>query len=296
MARNTPLLFLGTAASQAAEEAARGLLGSGSWEDPDLLILSPEGRTIGIGAVRRAIAWSRYAPVRAPVKVVLVGPAEKLSPEAASALLKSLEESPPYLRFVLFGRDRDAIIPTVRSRCRTVWTAEERDSWAEALRGNGYSEEEVGFLLELVADRLPELGPFLGERRRPLEEWEEAVAEMSTLSWEELLARFQGYHRDPIRRRAAAREILGKLREISLSQVTQAAERLAQAGREVTMDFLWEYLLFLREGGKGLCPREEGRRFLERKLSLSPGEIRDNANLRLLVEVVLLWPKSGYCW
>lgn len=53
-------------------------------------------------------------------RVVIVDSADELNPNAANAILKSLEEPPPRTLFVLISSEPGALLPTVRSRCRRV--------------------------------------------------------------------------------------------------------------------------------------------------------------------------------
>jgi hypothetical protein len=297
MGGTTPVLFLGPGAGIGARaEAARVLRDEVLEAHPDLRVLEPRGTgSIGIEAVREALAWARYAPLRGERKVVLIGPAERLTHEAASALLKSLEESPPYLIYILYATAPDRVLPTVRSRCRTIWFGDHREYWARKLADVGYSEEERAYLLDFLELDPDALKPFLGERRFPLEEARDAEEELGKLPPEELIARFIAYVGDPIRRRVAAQCFLRMLPEVPISQLFGAAERLARGGREAALRFLAEYLHFLySEAHEGWCGlSEEGRRLLLRRLSLAKAEVEANANLRLLLEVVLLWPRWG---
>jgi hypothetical protein len=290
----TPLLYLGGGAAIAAREEAARLLGEDllPQEHPDLLLIGEKG-TIGIGQVREVLAWSRYAPVRTPWKVVLIGPVERLSHEAASALLKSLEETPEYLAYFLYAGNLDFVLPTIRSRCRKIWVPSVRGYWEDKLIQVGYDSKEREFLLEFLEIDPEALVGFVSERRFPLRELEEAREELEGLPIEELVARFLAYQKDPIRRRVAARTLLAGLPELLVNDVLQAAEKLARGGKDAVLRFFAEYLLILYseapEGWGGLSTEE--RRALARKLSLAKEEIEANANLRLLLEVLLLWPK-----
>ena len=50
-------------------------------------------------------------------RFVIVDDAELLLPDAQEALLKTIEEPPPFLVLLLVASDREAILPTIRSRC-----------------------------------------------------------------------------------------------------------------------------------------------------------------------------------
>jgi DNA polymerase-3 subunit delta' len=53
-------------------------------------------------------------------RVVIVDSADELNPNAANALLKSLEEPPPRAVFLLVASQPGALLPTIRSRCRRL--------------------------------------------------------------------------------------------------------------------------------------------------------------------------------
>ena len=53
-------------------------------------------------------------------RVVIVDAADELNPNAANALLKSLEEPPPRALFLLVTSEPSRLLPTIRSRCRRL--------------------------------------------------------------------------------------------------------------------------------------------------------------------------------
>jgi len=87
---------------------------------PDFLALAPEIESgpIKIDRVREALRFASGRPYEASARVVWIEKAEALLEEGANALLKSLEEPPAFLTWILGSESRDLILPTVRSRCR----------------------------------------------------------------------------------------------------------------------------------------------------------------------------------
>ncbi len=77
-------------------------------------------RQIRIGEVRAAIDWIVTTSSRGRAKVVLVHPAEAMNLQAASALLKTLEEPPAGARLLLTAAEPAQLLPTVRSRCQLL--------------------------------------------------------------------------------------------------------------------------------------------------------------------------------
>jgi DNA polymerase-3 subunit delta' len=77
-------------------------------------------REIKVDAVRAALEFVSLTPSRAPLKVLLIHPAEEMNAVAANALLKTLEEPPGPMRFVLGCGAPQALLPTIRSRCQML--------------------------------------------------------------------------------------------------------------------------------------------------------------------------------
>jgi len=77
-------------------------------------------RQIRIDEVRSAIDWVVQSSSRGRAKVMLLHPAEAMNLQAASALLKTLEEPPGQARLLLSTRDAALLLPTLRSRCQHI--------------------------------------------------------------------------------------------------------------------------------------------------------------------------------
>lgn len=89
---------------------------------PDLLpLLLKEGeRALKIEAIREVRRVVPFPPIEAAIRFVLIDPAEALTPPAANALLKVLEEPPSRTRFIVISSQPDALLTTIRSRCQRV--------------------------------------------------------------------------------------------------------------------------------------------------------------------------------
>lgn len=132
---------------------------------------------IKVDAARDAVAFTQQTRSRGRTKVVVVFPAERLNTEAANTLLKTLEEPPGELRFVLGTEAGDVLLPTIRSRCQThamrwpgatealAWLAARSAGGAEGaatwLQAAGGRPEDALVWSELVGDpkhwhRLPQ--------------------------------------------------------------------------------------------------------------------------------------------
>ena len=74
-------------------------------------------REIRVEAMRDAVEFSQRTSARGRGKAVLVYPAEQMNNVTANALLKTLEEPPGDVRFVLASEAAHQLLPTIRSRC-----------------------------------------------------------------------------------------------------------------------------------------------------------------------------------
>ncbi len=82
----------------------------------DLLEIDAASNT-GIDNVRDLIDNAQYAPTRGRYKVYLIDEVHMLSKPAFNALLKTLEEPPPHVKFLLATTDPQKLPVTVLSRC-----------------------------------------------------------------------------------------------------------------------------------------------------------------------------------
>ena len=96
----------------------------------------------------RALAdFLSLAPHRSRVRVVLVYPADRIRPDAASVFLKMLEEPPEGVVFLMVAEDIDAVLPTIRSRSRLIRaTPPSREESVAWLRGKGVKDPEEALL------------------------------------------------------------------------------------------------------------------------------------------------------
>lgn len=110
----------------------------------------------GVDNIRELIERSRFAPVQARWKVYVVDECHMLSTAAFNALLKTLEEPPPRVVFVLATTDPQRVLPTILSRCQRF---DFRRIPLQALEGHlGWiaEQEQIGITpeaLHVVAQR-----------------------------------------------------------------------------------------------------------------------------------------------
>ncbi|MDR2045248.1 MAG: DNA polymerase III subunit delta' [Clostridium sp.] len=90
-----------------------------SGNQPDIIRLVHEKPdAIGVDDIREQVNQDvSIKPYASPYKVYLISEAEKMTPQAQNALLKTLEEPPPYVVILLLASNVNALLPTVVSRC-----------------------------------------------------------------------------------------------------------------------------------------------------------------------------------
>ncbi|MFN4003633.1 MAG: DNA polymerase III subunit delta' [Hylemonella sp.] len=111
-------------------------------------------RDIRIDAMRAAIEFAQRTSARGRGKVVLIHPAERMNTVTANALLKTLEEPPGQVRFVLASEAAHQLLPTIRSRCQTytmAWPG--RDEALAWLQDQGVPAQEAESLLRAAGGR-----------------------------------------------------------------------------------------------------------------------------------------------
>ena len=142
---------------------------------PDLYVLEPLGEQIRIDDVRALRRDLHMRPFEADRRVYLVFGADALNEDAADALLKDLEEPPPYAVVVLVAERLGPLPETIRSRCQLVpfrRLSEPALREAIAKRAAGLSDAEIATLARTAAGRLGRalqlLDPAAAHRRAEL--------------------------------------------------------------------------------------------------------------------------------
>ncbi len=72
----------------------------------------------GVEQVRELRDTVKFAPVRGTFKIYIIDEVHMLSTAAFNALLKTLEEPPPHVKFFFATTEPDKILPTIVSRCQ----------------------------------------------------------------------------------------------------------------------------------------------------------------------------------
>lgn len=248
---------------------------------PDLHLVSSErvGASLKIEQIRELTHRLTLTPVEGRRQVAVLNRFEEATPSAANALLKTLEEPPPYVVLVILAQETDVLLPTIVSRCqRFPLRALPVVDVKRALVGCwDASPEEAELLAHLSSGRL-------GWAVRRLED------------------------REALARRGACLDDLDRLAQAPLVRRFEYAEKLAKdpVATQETLD-LWtswwrDVLLLVSGSGAHITnvDRDEQLRRYARYLDLATvasmvRALRDttqrlqrNANKRLTLEVLML--------
>ena len=156
-------------------------------------------RTIGICQIRWVERTTSIKPFEGPSRVVIVDPADALTTEAADAFLKTLEEPPLGVYFLLLTARESVLSETIRSRCRALRLAPLNQRRTEA------------WLVERLPGHEPDALAQLARLSRGRVGWLDAELEAG----------------DPIAMRSAQIEELLRLSAASRADRLNAAEQLA---------------------------------------------------------------------
>ncbi|QOD93970.1 DNA polymerase III subunit delta' [Chryseoglobus sp. 28M-23] len=132
---------------------------------PDLAVLATDRVIISIDEVRQLVSQSQFSPSVAPYRVIVIEDADRMTERTSNVLLKALEEPPPRTVWILCAPSAADLIPTIRSRVRTIRlrvpsVAEvadllvRRDGIAPALAEQAAREAQthIGMALRLATD------------------------------------------------------------------------------------------------------------------------------------------------
>ncbi|GAA0203646.1 MULTISPECIES: DNA polymerase III subunit delta' [unclassified Aeromicrobium] len=87
---------------------------------PDITVIRTDGLSIGTDVAREYVRKSALRPALGRWQVLIVEDADRLTEQAANALLKAVEEPSQYTVWMLCAPATEDVIVTIRSRCRAV--------------------------------------------------------------------------------------------------------------------------------------------------------------------------------
>lgn len=145
--------------SGAEDSAAASLIAAGSHPDFRRLVRTEDDKgklraAIRVDEVRALQPLFRQTPSIADWRVVIVDSADEMNPQSANALLKNLEEPPQQTLFFLVSHMPGRLLPTIRSRCRTLRFSRLPDATVDSLLERAapdLDEDDRAILVRLAA-------------------------------------------------------------------------------------------------------------------------------------------------
>jgi DNA polymerase-3 subunit delta' len=86
----------------------------------DVRLIRPDGAKLKIEQMRSLKRQGAYKALEGEYKIYIIVDAEKMTPEAANSILKTLEEPSGETIFILLTQVYNALLPTIRSRCQLL--------------------------------------------------------------------------------------------------------------------------------------------------------------------------------
>ena len=209
--------------------------------------------------------------------VFLIEPAEALNVNAQNALLKSLEEPPPYGHFILVAANPSGLLQTVRSRCQEIALGPvPPGEMCKAMAARGIPQEQGEEVLAMAGGSPGRLADFAGggahERRRSIVDL--LARGLSAAAFPDLAPAVEALAKEPSRDLVAlSAGLVRDAQRVALGQRPRLHGDFSEA---------------LREAGRHRG--QEGLQVVAERLAEAPEHLEHNVNPRLLIEKIFLVP------
>ena len=217
---------------------------------PDLAWITPPGTQHLVEEVRsRVITAIAYRPFEGERRVFVVEAAEAMAEESQNALLKTLEDPPPFAHLILLTSAPAGLLETVRSRCQPIRFVPPPQAAVEAAlaeRGLGASDSERTAAARLSGGDAVLAAALLSSPGSDIREASAAIVgaarrgEVGSAPWTEILelaeeaSRQAGAAAEAARERAA--EEAGRKEKRSTREETDAVRRSSRRARTEALD------------------------------------------------------------
>jgi len=250
---------------------------------PDVRIVQAEGSSIKINQIRELQREAALSPVEGRRRVYIIRQIELATTEAANCLLKTLEEPSARVILILTTSDRDALLPTIVSRCQILTLHPlPIEQVQEVLVERGVDEEQARLLARLSAGRLG-WAISAANDPAPLRQRQQRLDEMTALAGQGRVERF-AYAARLSRNSDTVRQtldlwlswwrdllLLTSGSAVEITNLDRQAE-LENAARRYSLDQVYNTIVALRR---------------------AVWQLEHNANPRLLLENLMLhWPSA----
>ena len=162
-------------------------------QHPDLSVVEAEqiGGILKVDQIRELQRSLSLAPYESDHKIALLLRFEEANPNAANALLKTLEEPPPKVVMLITASDVDALLPTIVSRCEVIRLRPLRiEQVADGLQKKwGLPSDEAVLLAHLSGGR-PGYAYSLSQHPEMLEQRQKQLDDLQQLLSSSRVARF----------------------------------------------------------------------------------------------------------
>ena len=256
-------------------------------QDPD--DEEKDRKLIGIGQINTALHSANLPPFEGAFRVYIIDEAENLSPDAANRLLKTLEEPPQKVIFILLTGNIRLIPATIVSRCQRLNLGKMKTAAIEdVLRERGQIDNEKARLLSRLSHGCPGWALTVSTNPAILETRQEAFSKMQAWTAAGYCERFAAVSQLALqfnKKRESVYELLetwaGWWRDILLVKTGCNSDI-------VSLD----YLSALSEMAGTLTLGEIVSAL--KSLTQAVQQLRLNANPRLVLEALMLnLPKTG---
>lgn len=139
--------------------------------NPDVLVYEPDKKTVfSVDQVRKINSDAMIKPNQAARKVMILCNCEQMNDEAQNAFLKTLEEPPGRVQFILITTNSKMLLDTIRSRC-AIFTLmpPDFDDGLRYLRSRGYQDESAEQALISAEGNIGRALELLGSGESPLD-------------------------------------------------------------------------------------------------------------------------------
>lgn len=136
-----------------------GIFSASGGEEPkkileETLIIAPDIKNkISIESARKLQDFLFQSPVLSKKRIVIIRDAENLTSEAQNALLKIVEDNPPFSLIIFVSADENALLPALSSRLQKIYFSRVAESEIKKyLESIGVKKEDKKKIIEAVKD------------------------------------------------------------------------------------------------------------------------------------------------
>lgn len=214
---------------------------------PDVAQIQPDepGKAIPVDAIRALTGFANKTAMQGGWRVVVIEPAEMMTPAAANALLKTLEEPGSNTLLMLVHHQDRELLATIRSRCQMMRFPIPQHTLArDWLQACTEPDVDVGVVLEAAAGRplralrmigdeslkqMETVREILDRVRAGTESVVSAAEQCKALAAAEVVEYLLVWHVQSIKKMAATRALPGPSHFVYMDQLFAARRRLSSA-------------------------------------------------------------------